>query len=52
MMWLAAIYYFLQLTKIPCLKDKGKSKLKAIISKYIWFLFTSFAFELNYMQTC
>ena len=34
-MWLATIYYFLQLTKIPCLKNKGELKLKAIISKYI-----------------
>ena len=34
-MWLAAMHYFLQLTRIPCLKDKGESKPKAIISKYI-----------------
>ena len=33
--WLAAMCYFLQLTRIPCLKDKGESKPKAIISKHI-----------------
>ena len=34
-MWLAAMHYFLQLTRILCLKNKKESKLKAIISKYI-----------------
>jgi len=34
-MWLAAICHSLQLTRIPCLKDKEESKLEAIISEHI-----------------
>jgi hypothetical protein len=33
--WLATIYHFLQLTKIPYFKDKGESKPKAIINKCV-----------------
>ena len=47
-MWLATIYYFLQLTKIPYLKNKGESKPKAIINKRVWSLFASLTSELGY----
>ena len=47
-MWLAAMCYFLQLTGIPYLKNKGESKPKAIISKYIQSLFASLISKLGY----
>jgi hypothetical protein len=48
-MWLAVMYYSPLLTGIPCLKDKGELKLKAIISEYIWSLFTSLVSKLSYI---
>ena len=47
--WLAAIYYFPQLTRIPYLKDKEELKLKVIISKYIQSLFASLTSKLGYI---